>query len=131
MALVPALLLSSTSSTNTLIHTPIPWLTIIIAPHPPLQYPLSDYDDELEALGAMTREAVVSELRRGSSGFSRGVSRFRGVWMCVGEEERDASVWGPWLGFGSLVRSVGGGTATGPPEGGGCVCHYLPSLGSP
>ena len=95
MALVPALLLSSTSSTNTLIHTPIPWLTIIIAPHPPLQYPLSDYDDELEALGAMTREAVVSELRRGSSGFSRGVSRFRGVWMCGRERGMDATVCGP------------------------------------
>lgn len=43
------------------------------------QFPSEEYDAEREALAGMTRDAVVAALRRGSSGFSRGASRFRGV----------------------------------------------------
>ncbi|GAX74234.1 hypothetical protein CEUSTIGMA_g1683.t1 [Chlamydomonas eustigma] len=42
-------------------------------------FPASQYADELPALRSMTREAVVAALRRGSSGFSRGMSKYRGV----------------------------------------------------
>lgn len=52
-----------------------------------LQFPLSDYQDSLAVLlsahssapGTGVREAVVAELRRHSSGFARGLSRYRGV----------------------------------------------------
>jgi hypothetical protein len=43
------------------------------------QYPKGDYTSELPTLQAMSREEVVAGLRRGSSGFSRGASRYRGV----------------------------------------------------
>lgn len=33
----------------------------------------------MEELLAMSRDAIVAALRRGSTGFSRGASRFRGV----------------------------------------------------
>jgi hypothetical protein len=48
-----------------------------------LQFPASQYADELPALRSMTREAVVAALRRGSSGFSRGMSKYRGDSMLL------------------------------------------------
>lgn len=44
-----------------------------------LNFPLSDYAAERAELDALTREELVAALRRGSSGFSRGASKFRGV----------------------------------------------------
>ena len=46
------------------------------------QFPSSDYMEDLEEIMSMTKEDVVSMLRRGSTGFSRGASRFRGVTKC-------------------------------------------------
>lgn len=43
------------------------------------QHPIEDYSSELPHLLASTREDAVAALRRGSSGFSRGASRYRGV----------------------------------------------------
>ncbi len=44
-----------------------------------LNFLLSDYLHELPLLETLSRDEVVALLRRGSSGFSRGQSRFRGV----------------------------------------------------
>eukprot|EP01025_Chloroclados_australasicus_P039011 TRINITY_DN4026_c1_g1_i1.p1 TRINITY_DN4026_c1_g1~~TRINITY_DN4026_c1_g1_i1.p1 ORF type:complete len:702 (-),score=102.81 TRINITY_DN4026_c1_g1_i1:323-2428(-) len=44
-----------------------------------LNFPLDDYRDELEVLNSMSKDEVVAMLRRNSSGFSRGASKFRGV----------------------------------------------------
>ena len=49
------------------------------------QFPVEDYAAELRCLleaaagGVAAREAVVAELRRSSSSFTRGASRYRGV----------------------------------------------------
>ena len=40
---------------------------------------MEDYAGEVEELAAMTREEVVAMLKRHSTGFSRGRSKFRGV----------------------------------------------------
>ena len=42
-------------------------------------YPLSEYHEVLEKIEAVTRDELVSLLRRRSKGFARGTSRFRGV----------------------------------------------------
>ncbi|KAG1680602.1 hypothetical protein FOA52_015051 [Chlamydomonas sp. UWO 241] len=42
-------------------------------------FPLTDYDQELPQLWKMTREDVVAHVLRNSSGFSQGVSKYRGV----------------------------------------------------
>ncbi|XP_057757411.1 AP2-like ethylene-responsive transcription factor At1g16060 isoform X2 [Arachis stenosperma] len=42
-------------------------------------FPLSDYEKELEIMQTMTKEEYLATLRRKSSGFSRGVSKYRGV----------------------------------------------------
>jgi hypothetical protein len=44
-----------------------------------LNFPLKDYEHELEKLAKMTKEELVLELRRESAGFSRGTAPFRGV----------------------------------------------------
>lgn len=43
------------------------------------QFPEEDYSAALAEMGSMTNEAAVAMLRRASSGFSRGASKFRGV----------------------------------------------------
>ncbi|GMH35491.1 hypothetical protein BSKO_03359 [Bryopsis sp. KO-2023] len=44
-----------------------------------LNFPLTDYDQELQRLGTMGKDEVVAMLRRSSTGFSRGASKYRGV----------------------------------------------------
>ncbi|KAK4773484.1 hypothetical protein SAY87_028503 [Trapa incisa] len=44
-----------------------------------INFPLSDYEKELEVTKNMTRQEFVAHLRRKSSGFSRGASVYRGV----------------------------------------------------
>lgn len=44
-----------------------------------LNFPYADYAGEADALRGMTREKLLAHLRRGSNGFSRGKTRFRGV----------------------------------------------------
>ena len=47
--------------------------------HESAQFPWDNYVSEQSMMEAMTREEVVSMLKRNSTGFSRGYSRFRGV----------------------------------------------------
>ncbi|XP_030540729.2 AP2-like ethylene-responsive transcription factor AIL1 [Rhodamnia argentea] len=42
-------------------------------------FPISNYDKELEEMKHMTRQEFIASLRRKSSGFSRGASIYRGV----------------------------------------------------
>ncbi|XP_021299610.1 AP2-like ethylene-responsive transcription factor At1g79700 [Herrania umbratica] len=42
-------------------------------------FSVSDYEKEIEIMKAVTKEEYLASLRRRSSGFSRGVSRYRGV----------------------------------------------------
>ncbi|KAI3417150.1 FACT complex subunit SSRP1 [Psidium guajava] len=42
-------------------------------------FPISDYDKEIEIMQTVTKEEYLASLRRKSSGFSRGVSKYRGV----------------------------------------------------
>ncbi|KAG0482426.1 hypothetical protein HPP92_010510 [Vanilla planifolia] len=42
-------------------------------------FPVSDYEKEMEEMKNMTRQGFVASLRRKSSGFSRGASIYRGV----------------------------------------------------
>ncbi|MED6192073.1 hypothetical protein PIB30_006570 [Stylosanthes scabra] len=42
-------------------------------------FPISDYEKEIEVMQTMTKEEYLATLRRKSSGFSRGVSKYRGV----------------------------------------------------
>ncbi|XP_054796330.1 AP2-like ethylene-responsive transcription factor At1g16060 [Prosopis cineraria] len=42
-------------------------------------FPISDYQQEMEIMETMTKEEYLATLRRKSSGFSRGVSKYRGV----------------------------------------------------
>ncbi|XP_071700308.1 AP2-like ethylene-responsive transcription factor At1g79700 [Rutidosis leptorrhynchoides] len=42
-------------------------------------FPVSDYEKELEIMENTTKEEYLATLRRRSSGFSRGVSKYRGV----------------------------------------------------
>ncbi|XP_017222220.1 AP2-like ethylene-responsive transcription factor At1g16060 [Daucus carota subsp. sativus] len=42
-------------------------------------FPVSDYEKEIEIMGSLTKEEYLASLRRRSSGFSRGVSKYRGV----------------------------------------------------
>ncbi|KAH9297511.1 hypothetical protein KI387_029193, partial [Taxus chinensis] len=44
-----------------------------------INFPLSAYEKELEEMKPMTRQEYVANLRRKSSGFSRGASMYRGV----------------------------------------------------
>ncbi|KAM0853031.1 hypothetical protein ACQ4PT_051347 [Festuca glaucescens] len=44
-----------------------------------INFPLEDYQQELEEMKNMTRQEYVAHLRRKSSGFSRGASMYRGV----------------------------------------------------
>ncbi|KAJ7553604.1 hypothetical protein O6H91_06G105000 [Diphasiastrum complanatum] len=44
-----------------------------------INFPLSNYEKELEEMKSMTRQEYVASLRRKSSGFSRGASIYRGV----------------------------------------------------
>ncbi|KAF5939311.1 hypothetical protein HYC85_023570 [Camellia sinensis] len=52
-------------------------------------FPVSDYETEMEIMQNVTKEEYLASLRRRSSGFSRGVSKYRGVarlhfWMTAG-----------------------------------------------
>ncbi|KAI9126134.1 hypothetical protein K1719_002555 [Acacia pycnantha] len=42
-------------------------------------FPVSNYENEIEMMKTMTKEEYLASLRRRSSGFSRGVSKYRGV----------------------------------------------------
>ncbi|CAN4128105.1 unnamed protein product [Withania somnifera] len=42
-------------------------------------FPMSDYEKEIEMMQNMTKEEHLASLRRRSSGFARGVSKYRGV----------------------------------------------------
>ncbi|KAL7149864.1 hypothetical protein ABFS83_05G069800 [Erythranthe nasuta] len=42
-------------------------------------FPISDYDREIEIMQNVTREEYLASLRRRSSGFARGISKYRGV----------------------------------------------------
>ncbi|KAH6830285.1 Integrase-type DNA-binding superfamily protein [Perilla frutescens var. hirtella] len=42
-------------------------------------FPISDYEAEIGVMQTMTKEEYLASLRRKSSGFSRGVSKYRGV----------------------------------------------------
>ncbi|XP_038904796.1 AP2-like ethylene-responsive transcription factor At1g16060 [Benincasa hispida] len=42
-------------------------------------FPISEYEKEIEIMQTMTKEEYLASLRRKSSGFSRGVSKYRGV----------------------------------------------------
>ncbi|KAL5215843.1 hypothetical protein ABZP36_007244 [Zizania latifolia] len=42
-------------------------------------FPMSNYEKEVEEMKHMTRQEYIAHLRRNSSGFSRGVSKYRGV----------------------------------------------------
>ncbi|KAK4263410.1 hypothetical protein QN277_028821 [Acacia crassicarpa] len=42
-------------------------------------FPVSNYQNEIEIMKTMTKEEYIASLRRRSSGFSRGVSKYRGV----------------------------------------------------
>ncbi|PNX85101.1 ap2-like ethylene-responsive transcription factor ant-like protein, partial [Trifolium pratense] len=44
-----------------------------------INFPLENYQKELEEMKKMTRQEYVAHLRRKSSGFSRGASMYRGV----------------------------------------------------
>ncbi|KAK1436911.1 hypothetical protein QVD17_02695 [Tagetes erecta] len=44
-----------------------------------INFPLADYEKELEEMKNMNRQEFVANLRRKSSGFSRGASMYRGV----------------------------------------------------
>ncbi|KAK4766761.1 hypothetical protein SAY87_008403 [Trapa incisa] len=44
-----------------------------------INFPVSDYKRDLEEMQSMTREEYLASLRRKSSGFSRGVSKYRGL----------------------------------------------------
>ncbi|KAF8025541.1 hypothetical protein BT93_F2393 [Corymbia citriodora subsp. variegata] len=44
-----------------------------------LNFPVSTYEKELEEMEGQSREEYIGSLRRKSSGFSRGVSKYRGV----------------------------------------------------
>uniref|UniRef100_A0ACD5XWA8 Uncharacterized protein n=1 Tax=Avena sativa TaxID=4498 RepID=A0ACD5XWA8_AVESA len=44
-----------------------------------LNFPLSIYEEELKEMEGQSREEYIGSLRRKSSGFSRGVSKYRGV----------------------------------------------------
>lgn len=44
-----------------------------------LNFPLSTYDDQLKEMEGLSKEEFIGSLRRKSSGFSRGVSKYRGV----------------------------------------------------
>ncbi|KAI3521137.1 hypothetical protein L1887_10598 [Cichorium endivia] len=44
-----------------------------------LNFPLQTYDDELREMESLSKEEYIGSLRRKSSGFSRGVSKYRGV----------------------------------------------------
>nr|KYP51444.1 AP2-like ethylene-responsive transcription factor At1g16060 family [Cajanus cajan] len=44
-----------------------------------LNFPLSNYLNELKEMGSQSREEYIGSLRRKSSGFSRGISKYRGV----------------------------------------------------
>ncbi|RWR87984.1 AP2/ERF domain-containing protein [Cinnamomum micranthum f. kanehirae] len=42
-------------------------------------FPVSDYEKEIQIMQTVTKEEYLASLRRKSSGFSRGVSKYRGV----------------------------------------------------
>ncbi|XP_020674349.1 AP2-like ethylene-responsive transcription factor At1g79700 [Dendrobium catenatum] len=44
-----------------------------------LNFPVANYDDDYKEMQAMSKEDYLASLRRRSSGFSRGASKYRGV----------------------------------------------------
>ncbi|KAI3442525.1 uncharacterized protein J3R85_000714 [Psidium guajava] len=48
-------------------------------PQTVLNFPLSAYEEELKEMEGQSKEEYIGSVRRKSSGFSRGVSKFRGV----------------------------------------------------
>ncbi|GLT66295.1 hypothetical protein SLA2020_386660, partial [Shorea laevis] len=45
-------------------------------------FPILEYENEIEIMQTMTKEEYLTSLRRKSSGFSRGISKNRGVATC-------------------------------------------------
>ena len=61
-----------------------------------VQFPGEEsYDTVQPKLAAMTREEVVSMLKRNSTGFSRGRSRYRGVTSALSKAAQPMSTWEP------------------------------------
>ena len=58
-----------------------------------VQFPWASYAPELASLEAMTREEVVSMLKRNSTGFSRGRSCYRGVTSAFMYKPLKADIW--------------------------------------
>ncbi|THU51493.1 hypothetical protein C4D60_Mb06t31610 [Musa balbisiana] len=56
---------------NTILNFPVYHFTHL--------FPISTYQQELEKMEGQSKEEYIGSLRRKSSGFSRGVSRYRGV----------------------------------------------------
>lgn len=72
---------SQPPTTNLSLPSPHLTLPLYRAPAPAvhIKYALEEYLGDLAELTRLNKEGVVAMLRRGSSGFSRGASRYRGV----------------------------------------------------
>ncbi|VAH92630.1 unnamed protein product [Triticum turgidum subsp. durum] len=68
-----------------------------------LNFPVDTYKDELERMQRVTREEYVAILRRDSSGFTRGASKYRGV-----AKHHKKGRWEARIGCGSGSGSGGG-----------------------
>uniref|UniRef100_A0A453G4L2 AP2/ERF domain-containing protein n=1 Tax=Aegilops tauschii subsp. strangulata TaxID=200361 RepID=A0A453G4L2_AEGTS len=75
-------------------------------------FPVNNYEKELEEMKHMTRQEFVASLRRKSSGFSRGASIYRGVtrapptWEVASEDRESCREQGSLLGH---LQHAGGG----------------------
>ncbi|KAG5523217.1 hypothetical protein RHGRI_035138 [Rhododendron griersonianum] len=60
-----------------------------------LNFPLSTYEEEFKEMEGQSREEYIGSLRRKSSGFSRGVSKYRGVarWSITSTQEEAATAY--------------------------------------
>ena len=68
-------------------------LAILGDAHGDLNFDLANYLAELPRLRSMSQEEVVASLRRGSTGFSRGASKYRGVTL-----HHSGNRWGARIG---------------------------------
>ncbi len=68
----------------------------------PLNFPREDYAEHEELIAQLTREELIAHLKRGSSGFSRGKSRFRGSHVS-GCEVSPAAPWPRTSGLSRLL----------------------------
>ncbi|XP_022865739.1 AP2-like ethylene-responsive transcription factor At1g16060 [Olea europaea var. sylvestris] len=69
-------------------------------------FPISDYKEEIKFMQTVTKEEYLASLRRKSSGFSRGVSKYRGVARHRRWEARIGRVFGnQYLDLGTYSKS--------------------------